>query len=82
MNEKNKLRLNAFIRMVFYLSIPTIIILILLNFWVNSISNDTSMEWNIFVTVACLTGAILIIVFSFFAYWVADKFFWSKFEQG
>ena len=78
MRDIIKKRLWDLGRLIFHAIIPIAIVSIILNVWANSLNNDASMEWNLFVTVACFGSCLLVIAIAFFVEWVAWRYFWSK----
>jgi len=81
MNKGTKERIDAFIRTLFHIAIPIVVVIMILNIWKAGVSNDAEMEWNIFVTVASLGGALVVLAIAFYVEWIADKYYWSKFPR-
>lgn len=78
MKEIIKKRLKSLGRVIFHVSIPMITIFTLLDVWTKSLNNDVSMDWNLFVTVACFGSCLLVLAIAFFVEWIAWRYFWSK----
>ena len=78
MKEITKKRLIDLGRLIFHASIPILFVVIILNVWANSLNNDATWEWNLFVTVACFGACLLVLAIAFFVEWIAWRYFWSK----
>ena len=76
-----KKKIKALSNAVFHMIIPTSFFLIITQLWNTSISNDTSMDWNIFVSISCFGIFISFILLVFFIEWIVDKYFWSVVKQ-
>lgn len=70
MKEEIKERLKVVSKIIFHILLPTIIVFLILNIWSESVSNDTSIGWNIFVTIACFGAVNLVILFSLFVHFI------------
>jgi len=75
---KKKLKLLGW--MIFHISIPMTIIFLILNIWDSSISNTASMDWNIFITIACLGCANLVIMISLFIHFIKYVYYEKPFK--
>ena len=78
MKEETKGRLISLGRMLFHGGIPLIIVIIILDYWGEGLSNDASMEWNIFVTVSCMGAACLVMLIALFLQFVEWKYKYKK----
>jgi len=79
--KENKGRLLSLGRIIFHAGIPIIIVIMILNIWDTSISNDAPMEWNLYVTVASLGAANLVILIGLFVHFIDWKYRYKNPEQ-
>ena len=81
MDEIIKKKVEALLTVVYHIAIPLVFVLCVLSMWNNSISNDASMDWNLFVSISCFGAGILMILTFFFIEWIVDKYYWQVVSQ-
>ena len=78
MKEETKGKLISLGKILFHGGIPIVTVVYILEVWSAGLSNDATMEWNIYVTVSCMGSACLVMLVALFMQFIDWKYKYRK----